>query len=234
VSLALGLMILVAAGRIAATYRMTAPGFDETCHVAAAVELLDRHSYTIDPVHPPLSRIAVGIPLYLAGVRYPHLPLDTPGVNDYNVVGNHILYDDGHFLWKLIVARAVMLPFLALLTILVFLWARHEFGDASGLTAAALFTTLPIVLAFSSLVYTDTPTATAQFAALLVIRYWLEKSPTWRRASLLGIAVGLAFLTKFTSLLFLFCAGLACSHVSGWSPKNRRPQVGASKPGPDS
>ncbi len=221
VTLALGLMVLVAAGRIAATYRMTAPGFDETCHVAAAVELLDRHTYTIDPVHPPLSRVAIGIPLYLAGVRYPNLPPNTPGITDYNVVGNHILYDDGHFLWKLVLARAVMLPFLAVLTVLVFLWTRHEFGDAAGLAAAALFTTLPMVLAFSSLVYTDIPTATTQFAALFVVRYWLEKSPTWGRSLLLGIAVGLAFVTKFTSVLFLFWAGLAmlvCKWLVGKKP----------------
>jgi 4-amino-4-deoxy-L-arabinose transferase-like glycosyltransferase len=124
-------------------------------------------------------------------------------------MGNHILYDDGHFMRKLIVARAAILPFLALLTILVFFWARLEFGNAAGLVGAVLFTTLPIVLAFSSLVYTDIPTATMQYAALFAIRYWLEKPPNWHRSLLLGFAVSLAFLTKFTSILFLPWAALA-------------------------
>ena len=156
VVLILGLIILVAAVRVALTYRLTAPGFDETCHVAAAIELVDHHTYTLDPVHPPLSRLAMGIPLYFAGARFPDLPPNTPGMDDYNVVGNHILYDDGHYIKKLLVARAVMLPFLALLTFLVFLWTRREFGTMAGLVSAALFTTLPIVLAFSSRLYRHT------------------------------------------------------------------------------
>jgi len=67
------LFALIAAVRIVSTYSQTAQAFDEICHVAAAIELLDHHTYTLDPVHPPLSRIAIGLPLYLAGERYPHL-----------------------------------------------------------------------------------------------------------------------------------------------------------------
>ncbi len=207
VVLILGLIILVAAVRVALTYRLTAPGFDETCHVAAAIELVDHHTYTLDPVHPPLSRLAMGIPLYFAGARFPDLPPNTPGMDDYNVVGNHILYDDGHYIKKLLVARAVMLPFLALLTFLVFLWTRREFGTMAGLVSAALFTTLPIVLAFSSLAYTDIPAATAQFAALFAICNWLEKPLSWRGTLLFSVVVSAAFLTKFTSILFLFFGG---------------------------
>jgi hypothetical protein len=207
VVLILGSIILVAAVRVGFTYRLTAPGFDETCHVAAAVELVDHHTYTLDPVHPPLSRLAMGIPLYLAGARFPELPPNTPGMDDYNVVGNHILYDDGHFFPKLVVARAVMLPFLALLTLLVFLWARREFGTVAGLVSPALFTTLPMVLAFSSLAYSDIPAATAQFAALFAICDWLEKPLSWRGTLLFSVVVSAAFLTKFTSILYLFFGG---------------------------
>jgi hypothetical protein len=41
---------------------------------------------------------------------------------------------------------------------MVFLWTRREFGDFAAVMAAGLFTTLPIVLAFSGLAYTDLPT----------------------------------------------------------------------------
>ena len=207
VVLILGLITLVAAVRVGLNYRLTAPGFDETCHVAAAVELVDHHTYALDPVHPPLSRLAMGIPLYFSGARFPDLPPNTPGMGDYNVVGNHILYDDGHFLRKLVVARAVMLPFLALLTLLVFLWTRRELGTLAGLVSAALFTTLPMVLAFFSLAYSDIPAATAQFAALFAICNWLEKPLSWRGTLLLSLVVGAAFLTKFTSILYLFFGG---------------------------
>ena len=53
-------LVLIAVTRILLTYKVTAQGFDEPCHVAAAIELLDRGSYTLDPVHPPLTRVAIG------------------------------------------------------------------------------------------------------------------------------------------------------------------------------
>src|SRR5215475_9429539 len=107
-----GTLTVVALVRVAWTYRWTAQGFDEPCHVAAAIELMDRHSYKLDPVHPPLARIAIGIPLYIAGKRYPNLTAEEAAIPDYNVVGNHILFDDGHYIRNLILARSGMLPFL--------------------------------------------------------------------------------------------------------------------------
>ena len=64
--------------RVIVTYSTTAQAFDEPCHVSAAIEWLDKHTYTLDPVHPPLSRIAIGLPLYLLGERYPHIPESEP------------------------------------------------------------------------------------------------------------------------------------------------------------
>ena len=78
VALAVALLILIAITRILLTYKLTAQGFDEPCHVAAAIEYLDKGTYTLDPDHPPLSRIAIGIPLYLAGERFPHWPTSEP------------------------------------------------------------------------------------------------------------------------------------------------------------
>ena len=60
-------LTVIAVLRIVATYNITSQGLDEPCHVAAAMELLDKGTYALDPVHPPLSRIAIGLPLYLAG-----------------------------------------------------------------------------------------------------------------------------------------------------------------------
>jgi hypothetical protein len=74
VALAVALLILIAITRILLTYKVTAQGFDEPCHVAEAIEYLDTGTYTLDPVHPPPSRIAIGIPLYLAGERLYYIP----------------------------------------------------------------------------------------------------------------------------------------------------------------
>jgi 4-amino-4-deoxy-L-arabinose transferase-like glycosyltransferase len=200
-------LTLVAIVRIAATYRNTAQGFDETCHVAAGIQLLAQEKYTLDPVHPPLSRIAIGLPLYLAGERYPTLRSDDADSNNYNVMGNAILYGDGHYLRNLILARIGVLPFFILATAVVFLWTRREFGAGAALMAVALFTTLPIVLAFSSLAYTDIGAASTQAAGMFAMATWLD-NPTRKATLWLGVAGGLAFLAKLTSFLFVPAAAI--------------------------
>ena len=207
-------LVLIAVTRILLTYKITAQGFDEPCHVAAAIELLDRGTYTLDPVHPPLSRIAIGIPLYLAGERFPNWLASDPRIRNYIEVGNSVLYDDGHYLRNLSLARAAVLPFFVLSVGLVFLWTRRQFGEFAGAMAALLFSTRPIVLAFSGLAYTDLAAGCMQFAALLAFTHWLEK-PAMRSSLLLGVTAGLALLAKLTTLLFL-PAGAAAILLVKW------------------
>jgi hypothetical protein len=205
------LLAAIALIRIVSTYAITPQAFDEVCHVAAGVELLDRHTYTLDPVHPPLARIAIGLPLYLAGERYPELPkLEHPVT--YTDVGNAILYgnDPGlrHYVRSLRLARLGVLPFFLLGTAIVFLWARSEFGELAAVFAAALFTTTPIILAFSSIAYTDVVAASTQTAAILAFVRWLDK-PVKRSTLWMGLAAGLALSAKATSVIFLPAAAAA-------------------------
>lgn len=193
-----------------ATYPQTAQGFDEPCHVAAGIELLAKGTYTLDPVHPPLSRIAIALPLYLFGERYPHLAANDPGAHNYNVVGNAILYSDGHYLRNLELARCGVLPFFVLAVLAVFFWARSEFGNFAGAMAIFLLTTTPIILAFSGLAYTDIVAASTQTLCLFAFVKWIEQRST-KTTCWLGVSAGLAFLAKLTSFLFLPPAALAIS-----------------------
>jgi hypothetical protein len=204
--LAAGALTVIAVLRIAATYRATSQGFDEPCHVAAAIEFLDKGTYTLDPVHPPLSRIAIGLPLYLAGERFPKWSESDPRIRNYNEVGNSVLYGDGHYLRNLSLARAAVLPFFIICAAIVFLWTRREFGNSAALIAVMFFTTVPTVLAFAGLAYSDMTTACMQAAAIFAYVIWMER-PSLRSTVLLGIAVGLALASKLTSVLFLFSAG---------------------------
>jgi 4-amino-4-deoxy-L-arabinose transferase-like glycosyltransferase len=115
---------------------------------------------------------------------------------------------------NLSLARSAILPFFAITAVVVFLWTRREFGDFAGLAAAVLFTTLPIVLAFSGMAYTDVPTACLQFAAFFAFANWLEK-PSLRSTLLLGVTLGFALLSKMTTLLF-FPATAAGIFLSRW------------------
>ena len=110
---ALAVLLLIAIGivRILLTYKVTSQAFDEPCHIAAAIEFLDKGTYTLDPVHPPLTRIAIGLPLYLAGARFPDWPVSDPRIRNYNDVGNFVLNSGGHYLRNLSLARSATLPF---------------------------------------------------------------------------------------------------------------------------
>ncbi len=218
---AMVVLAAIAIVRIALTYAITPQAFDEVCHVAAAIELLDRHTYTLDPVHPPLARIAIGLPLYVAGVRYPKLPpLDH--VVTYTDVGNAILYaqDSGleHYVRTLRLARLGVLPFFLLGTAVVFLWAKREYGELAGVIAAALFTTTPSILAFSSIAYTDIVAASTQAAAIFAFVAWLDK-PTRRLALWLGFALGLALASKATTIMFFAAAATGIAAVKWFSTR---------------
>ena len=91
---------------------------------------------------------------------------------------------------------------------LVFVWTRCEFGDLSALFAVFLFTTLPVILAFSSVAYTDMAAGFTQGAALLALVRWLQR-PSWKAAAWLGCSIGLALLAKFTTLVYLPAAAAA-------------------------
>jgi|SRR5271169_2146424 len=203
------LLALVAVFRVLSSYAHTAQAFDEPYHIGAAIELLDKGTYTLDPLHPPLQRIAIGIPLYVAGERYPNVSLPANSTEpEAAAVGNAILNDAGRYRRNLTLARVGVLPFLLLACVVVFLWARQEYGDSAGAAAVALFTTLPIVLAFSSIAYTDIVAAATQVGACWAFASWLDKGNT-RSTVWLGFAVGLALLAKTTTYIFFPACALS-------------------------
>lgn len=212
------LLVVIAVVRICFTYANTAQAFDEPCHVAAGIEFLDKKTYSLDPVHPPLSRIAIALPLYIVGERYPQLSPDDPQSYNYNVVGNHILYDSGHLRRNLALARLGVLPFFILGAIVVFLWTLRLAGERSAILAVFFYTTTPTILAFSSIAYTDIVAASTQLAALFAFSFCLER-PTRSRTLWLGFAFGLALMAKLTTVLFLPAAGICMCVV--WFAKTR-------------
>src|SRR3977135_1442783 len=68
--IALGILILVAAPRIIATYSVFNETYDEGYHVACGMEWLDKGVFsTYDPQHPPLGRVTMALGPFFRGVR---------------------------------------------------------------------------------------------------------------------------------------------------------------------
>jgi hypothetical protein len=193
--------IVLASARVLVVDKTNPQGADEPGHVAAGLERLDRHTYVLDPLHPPFAREVLALPLYAIGERLPLSPLRDPASPSYTEVGNAILYVGGHYSRNLFLARLSLLLFLAVAIVIVFLWTKRVFGILPACFAAFLFSILPSILAFSSLAYLDVPAMCVQLGCLLSFAVWLE-DPTWLRTSLVGLTAGIAISTKFTSLLF--------------------------------
>ena len=199
-----GLLILIgiAIVEVAGTWTALSATSDEPCHIASGMEWLDKGTYTYEHQHPPLVRVAVAIGPYLKGLRSFSLP------NPYDE-GYAILYSAGNYKSNLASARAGNLPFLALACFFVFLWARRWFSKAAALWAVLLFVSLPPVLGHAGLATLDMACAATVAITLYAFIRWLE-DPAWQRLVLLGAALALAVLCKFSSIPFLgscfFCA----------------------------
>jgi 4-amino-4-deoxy-L-arabinose transferase-like glycosyltransferase len=200
---AIVLIILAVIGviRIVSTFSVFSQTTDEPAHVAAGMEWLQRGTYTLEPLHPPLARIAVALGPYLSGLRL-------TGEGHIWVEGNEILLARGQYLHNLALARSGVLPFFLLATFMVWYWSRAKYGNWPSIVSALLFTTSPVVLAHAGLATTDTAITATFSAALLALVSLLERA-SYLRSMIFGIAVGVALLSKFSFLVFLPAAGLA-------------------------
>ncbi len=126
---------------------------------------------------------------------------------------------------NLVLARCGVLPLLASCGGVVLLWARREFGDFAAVISVGILTTLPVILAFSSIAYSDMAPAFAQTAALFAFVSWLDK-PSRKACMLMGLTAGLALLAKFTTLVYLPTAAVLIV-VCRWLMRRReRPNQG--------
>jgi hypothetical protein len=201
VGIVLCLVVATGAVRVVLTYRVFSQTTDEPAHLAAGMEWLERRTYTFEPLHPPLARIAEALGPYLAGLRL-------TGQGHLWQEGNEILLAHDQYLHNLSLARLGALPFFLLAAFLVWHWSRKQYGDGSALAATLLFTTSPVVLAHGGLATTDMAATATITAALLALVNLLERA-TYFRFALLGALVGFAALSKFSALLFLPSSGLA-------------------------
>src|ERR1700682_3839456 len=152
---ALTAIVLVALLRVAATYHVFGQVFDEPAHVACGVELVSTGRYTLEPQHPPLARLAIGLTARAS------LPPDGTVWQR----GNAILYA-GDYVRNLASARSGILLFLAIAIVVTWSWARRLYGDRLALVAALLVSTTPALLAHSGLATTDAAVAAMTLLAL--------------------------------------------------------------------
>ena len=194
----LGVLMLAACVLAAGCWQVYTNTWDEPEHLGAGVELLDRGQYQYDTEHPPLGRILLALPPYLAGAR----SFGTPPP-DGTREGVDILYTGGHYWRMLTLARLGTLAFLPLLLFATWLWARRlAVSEAGALLPVALLMSVPPVLGNAALASLDVAAAATILLALYLLVRWVV-SGTMRDALWFGLASGLAVVTKFSAVPFL-------------------------------
>jgi len=213
--IALALVTLLAVGLAASTWHVFDQTWDEPEHLAAGLVLLDRGHYVYDIQHPPLARLALAVGPYLAGARSQGTPPP-----DGKPEGLAILYGSGHYTLYLTLARAGVLPFLALLVVMTYVWGRTVLGRGGSLLAALLTATTPVVLGHGALATLDVAAASTCLLALYATLRWLE-SGRWRDALVLGLTLGLALGTKLSALPFCGVGGFVLLALRLWERRGR-------------
>jgi tetratricopeptide (TPR) repeat protein len=175
--------------------------WDEGDHLFAGYMSVKTGDLGLNPEHPPLVKMVAALPLLaMHDLRVPPLQnrnfkveafLDGREFNAWN-------WQKGH-LYR---ARLAVTIFPMLLALLVFAAAREMFGTTAGFIALALVAFDPNFLAHGALVTTDTAASCFIFAAIYAF-YRYVKAPSPGRAALLGLATGLAFVSKHTGVLIV-------------------------------
>lgn len=206
--------------------RLKSATMDEQNHITRGVTYLRTGDLRLGHAHPPLINLIGALPLLPD--RNLVLPLDDPSWHTSNLD----LFAR-EFLWKVnpnshsIVFRA-RLPIIALtllLGVIVYAWGRELYGRSAGLLGLTLLAFDPNVLAHGSLATNDM--GLACFVTLSAYTFWRWlRWPTWSRAVVATLALGLAQASKF-SAIFLIPA-LSVTALIHWllmPAEKRRPRT---------
>jgi 4-amino-4-deoxy-L-arabinose transferase-like glycosyltransferase len=190
---------------------------DEIVHIPAGYYHLVAGDFQLNNEHPPLIKMWAALPLLF--IQPQEAP---PTAAEKEGVFNGLTWSYEHRFWQanvtqsgriLFWTRAMMIVLTLGLGVLIFGYARSLFGSRAGLFAVALYTVEPTVLAHGRLVHTDLPAAFAFLLFFFVLKIYLQTRTT-RNALLLGLAAGLALLTKFSMIVLL--PVLACLALLGF------------------
>lgn len=182
------------------------PTIDEVAHLPAGLTYLEQGTFRLYPHNPPLLKLAAAL---AARTLHPDLERiykrpswrSEPPVTAS--VAHEFAFDNAPRYFEIFErARMVTPAFSVLGGLVIFLWSRRLHGEAGGLLSLALWCFGPNVLAHARLITSDIGATALGVAATFAFWCHLQR-PSWWRAALAGLMLGLALLAKFSNLILL-------------------------------
>lgn len=179
------------------------PTHCEVQQLPAGLATLYFGRFDLAQVNPPLLRLLAALPVAALSPRTDWQHYSTTHIDraDY-ATGVDFIQANGQMVQPLFfAARLVCILFSVAGGYVCYRWARELYSGASGLIAASLWCFSPCVLGHGQLVSADLASASVGGAFAYAAWRWLRR-PTWRMATVVGLALGAAELMKFTCLVF--------------------------------
>ena len=184
---------------------------DEKVHAPSGFSYWKFGNFYLNPEHPPLAKLLVGLPAYLERPFYPNTTkLFQVATSFYydswsetRQWGEQFFYNSGNNAEKIIfTSRAVNIVLTLGLIIFLSIWAFQIAGWPAAALAAILAAFTPLFLAHGSLANTDV-LITVGFTLLSYVwwRYLKEKSWKWFITS--AVIFGVCALSKFSFVAFI-------------------------------
>jgi 4-amino-4-deoxy-L-arabinose transferase-like glycosyltransferase len=196
-------LLLINAGLVLYSLRHNFACIDEVAHLAAGVAQWETGDFAPYRVNPPLVRMLATLPVTAAKPVTDYSDLrDFPGDRAEWELGHEFMKANATRYFDLLcLARLAGVAWSMLGGLLVFCWACELYGTGGGILALLLWCFSPNILAFAQLIVPDVPATVAGLAATYSFWRYL-RAPSWERAFLAGLLLGLAQLTKYTLLIF--------------------------------
>jgi len=192
------------------------PTIDEVVHLPAGVTYLQKGTFRMYHHNPPLVKLiaALAVVGYNPKVDYTNAAWTKEPPNKAEIAHEFMRLNADRYFELFTQARLVMPIFSVIGGLVVFFWSKKLYGTGGGLLSLALWILCPNVLAHTRLVTTDMGATSMGVLATFIFWRYL-KSPSWASAGLAGLALGLAQLTKFSSIvLYGFWPVLAAIRLS--------------------
>ena len=197
-------ILIVMAGNLLSVIARKSITADEVVLIPSAY-----YHYVADEVHliaqhPPLCKFLAGFPLlFLQPNEWtPDRtdPADRSDQREWSYT-SHFWQDNAPIFEQICFwARVPMIALTLLLGVLLFVFTRDLFGSRAALLAVTLFALEPTILAHGRVVQTDVPAAFGLLLTVFAVYRYL-RAPGWMSALVLGTAIAIALLAKFSMLV---------------------------------